>query len=108
MFNFSSTKDRKREVQFSMAIGNEDLIHKCFPKHSRIRTENEIRQETVEEGKKRGVSMERSKADTKERGPDGLSLPNQNTILINITWSCNNINKSCTEWPHRQGGFLAC
>ena len=43
--------------------------------------------ETDEEGKKRGVSMERSKAGTKEkRSPDGLSLPTQNTIIINITW----------------------
>ena len=30
--------------------------------------------------------MEKSKAGTKERSPDGLSLPNQNTILINIKW----------------------
>ena len=30
--------------------------------------------------------MERSKAGTKERGPDGQSLTNQNTILINIRW----------------------
>ena len=40
--------------------------------------------ETDEEGKKRGVSMESSKTDTKERSPDGLSQPNQNTILINM------------------------
>ena len=36
--------------------------------------------QTDEEGKKRGVSIERSKAITKERSPDGLSLPNQITI----------------------------
>ena len=30
--------------------------------------------------------MEKSKAATKERSPDGLSLPNQNTISINIIW----------------------
>ena len=30
--------------------------------------------------------MERSKAGKKERSPDGQSLPNQNTILINIIW----------------------
>ena len=37
------------------------------------------------EGKKRGVSMERSKAGTKEkRRPDGLNYPNQNVIIINI------------------------
>ena len=30
--------------------------------------------------------MEKSKAVSKERSPDSLSLPNQNTILINIKW----------------------
>ena len=44
----------------------------------------EQKEETDEEGKKRGVSIERSKEGTKERTPDGLSVPNQNTILINI------------------------
>ena len=42
-------------------------------------------QELNQEGKKRGVSMKRSKAGTKERSLDGLSLPNQ-AILINIIW----------------------
>ena len=48
------------------------------------------------EGKKRGMSMERSKAGMKEKSPDGLLLPNQNTILINImrgyfkTWKMYN------------------
>ena len=32
------------------------------------------------------ASMERRKAGTKERNPNGLSLPNQNTILMNIIW----------------------
>ena len=85
MFHFSCTKESKKEVSFSMAIGNGELKHECFPKHSgmgiaRINHDKE----TDEEGKKRGVSMERSKAGAKERSPDGLSLPNQNTILINI------------------------
>ena len=30
--------------------------------------------------------MERIKAGTKERRPEGLYLPNQNTILVNIIW----------------------
>ena len=30
--------------------------------------------------------MERSKAGMKERSPDGLSLPNQNTVFIHIMW----------------------
>ena len=41
--------------------------------------------ETDEEGKKRGVSIERSKAGTKDRSPPGLSLHNEITKLINIT-----------------------
>ena len=36
------------------------------------------------EESKRVVSMEGSKAGTNKRSPDGLSQPNQNTILINI------------------------
>ena len=42
--------------------------------------------ETDEEGKKRGVSMERNTAGTKKKEvPTGVSLPpNQNTIKINI------------------------
>ena len=48
-------------------------------------SKNEIRyKETEEELKKRDVSMERSKAGMKKKRPDGLSIPNQNTILINI------------------------
>ena len=46
-----------------MAIGNEHLVHECFPKHSCMRTAR-MNKET-EEVKKRGVSMERSKAGTK-------------------------------------------
>ena len=30
--------------------------------------------------------MERSKVGTKNRRPDGLSFPNQKTIILNITW----------------------
>ena len=43
-------------------------------KYRRRRTE-----ERSEYGKK-------STAGTNKRSPDGLSLPNQNTILINIKW----------------------
>ena len=39
---------------------------------------------TDEDGQKRGVSMEENAAGTNKISPDGLSLPNQNTILINI------------------------
>ena len=69
-----------------MAIGNGKLVQECFPKHSRIGTAR-IKQdkETDEESKKSVVSMERSKAARKKVRPDGLSQPNQNTI-INVIW----------------------
>ena len=61
-------------------------MHVCFKKHSRMGTARmKWDKETDEEGKKRGLSMERSKAGTKEkRSPDGLNYPIQNTIIINI------------------------
>ena len=60
MFSFSCTKESKEEVPFSMAIGNGELMHECFPKHSpmgtaRMKEDND----TDEDGKKTGVSMER-------------------------------------------------
>ena len=67
-----------------MAIGKQELVHECFLKHSRMGTARmKVDKETDEEGKQRGASMESSKAGTKERSRDGLSLPNQNTIIIN-------------------------
>ena len=51
-----------------MAIGHGELMHECFPKHSRMGTARTKQDKhTDEEGKKRGVSMERSKAGTKKR-----------------------------------------
>ena len=59
-------------------------MHECFPKQSRMVTAiMKCDKETEQERKKRGVSMERSKAGTKKRSPAGQSLPNKNTILIN-------------------------
>ena len=71
-----------------MAIGNVELTHECFPKHSRMGTARmKLDKETDEEDKKRSVSMKRSTANTKEKiSPDGLLLPIQNTIIINIIW----------------------
>ena len=72
-------------------------MQKCFPKHSRMGTARmKYDNETDEDGKKRGVSMEKIKAGTNERSPDSLSLPNQNSILINITWY------SFTKWKKIQ------
>ena len=57
-----------------MDIGHGELMHESFPKHSLMGTTRmKEDEETDEEGKKRGVSMEKSKAGTKKRKPDGLS-----------------------------------
>ena len=51
-----------------MAIGNGELVHECFPKHSRMGTaRTKSDKETDEEGTKRGASIERSKAGTKKK-----------------------------------------
>ena len=62
-----------------MAIGTGELI---LMGTARMKYEKE----TDEDGKKTGVSMERSKAGTNKRSPVGLSHPNQNTIIINKIW----------------------
>ena len=62
-------------------------MHGVFPKHSRTGTaRTKEDKETGEDGKKTGVSMERSKAGTNKRSPDDLSHPNQNTIIIEKIW----------------------
>ena len=90
MFSFSCINERKNEVPFCMAVENGELMHECFTKHSRMhgnsKNETDEKKETDEKGNKRGVSMKRSKARTKERSPDGLSQPNQSTILVNLIW----------------------
>ena len=51
-----------------MARGNEELMHDCFPKHSLMGTARiKYEKETDEEVKKKGASMERSKAGTKKK-----------------------------------------
>ena len=51
-----------------MTIGHGELMHECFPKQSRMGSaRTKYDKETDEEGKKRGVSVERSKADTKKK-----------------------------------------
>ena len=62
----------KKEVPFSMAIGNEELMHECFPKHFRMGSARMKYGTEREEGKTRCVSMERSKAGTKRLSPKGL------------------------------------
>ena len=36
--SFIVLTERKKKVPFSMAIGNEELMHECFPKHLGIGT----------------------------------------------------------------------
>ena len=56
MFIFSCTKERKEEVPFSMAIGKGELMHECFPKHSRMGTARMKQDnETDEDGQNRGA-----------------------------------------------------
>ena len=50
-----------------MATGHGDLMHECFPKHSGMGTARTKYDETDEDGKKGGVSVERSKAGTNKR-----------------------------------------
>ena len=65
-----------------MAIGNGELMHECFPKNSRIGTaKNEIRQRNKKQVK-RDAWKEVKRA--RKKSTDGLSPPNQNTIIINI------------------------
>ena len=50
-----------------MAIGYWELMSESVPKHSRMGTARmKSNKKTDDEGKKRGVSMERSKAGTKK------------------------------------------
>ena len=46
---------------------------------------------------KRETSMESSKAGTNEKSPDGLSLPNQNIMLINYMVLFQKIEKKYNE-----------
>ena len=55
----------KKQVPFSMAIGNVELIHECLPKHLCMGTVTMKYDKETQEGKNRGVSMERSKVGTK-------------------------------------------
>ena len=67
-----------------MAIGKEELMHEFLLYSCMGTARMKQDKETKEEGKKKGVNMERSKAEVKKRSPNGISHPNQNTIIINI------------------------
>ena len=75
----------KKQVPFSMAKEMWNSCTRVFPNTRALEQQEWNNKETDEESKKRGVSMERSKAGTKEkRSPDGLNYHNQDTIIINI------------------------
>ena len=57
-----------------------------FPHTRAWKQQERNKTKTDEDGKNTSVSMERSKAGTIKRCPDGLSHPNKN-IIINIIWS---------------------
>ena len=66
---------QKIQVPFSMATGNKELMHKCFKFLTNTRAWKEqknLRQS--EEGKKRGMSMERSKAGMKKKSQQPIII----------------------------------
>ena len=66
---FLLSQREKKEAPFSMAVGNGGLMQECFPKHSRMGTARMKYDKETEEGKKKDVSMERSKAGTNKEVP---------------------------------------
>ena len=65
--HFDYVVSPKKKVPFSIAIGNGELMHECFPKHSRREQQEENNKETDEDSEKRGVSVERRKASKKKK-----------------------------------------
>ena len=59
---FLLSQREKKEAPFSMAVGNGELMQECFPKHTRMGTARMKYNKEAEEGKKKDMSMERSKA----------------------------------------------
>ena len=70
----------RKKVPFSIAIRHEGTRSQTL---AHVNSKNEIRlKKTGEDGKKRGVSVEISKAGKKERSRNGLPPPNENIIII--------------------------
>ena len=72
-----------------MAIGKGELMQDCFPKHLRMGTPRWKYDNEIQGGKKRGGH--------KKNKSDGLSLPNQNTIINIICILFYNICKKYNE-----------
>ena len=77
---------KKESIPFSLAIGNGELMQECFPKHTHMGTARKQQDKETDEVRKRGVSMEKSIAGAKKNKSGWPSLPNQNTIIINLIW----------------------
>ena len=63
-----------------------ELMHECFPKYFRMRTAR-MKQDEINRGsrqeERRGYEKKYSRHEKMKS--DGLSLPNHNTTIINIT-----------------------
>ena len=65
---FTVIVERRKQVPFSMAIENGELMRECSPEHLRMGTARlKYHNETEEEGKKRKINVERSTADMKKK-----------------------------------------
>ena len=72
---FSVIVERRKQVPFSMAIENGELMRECSPEHFRMGTARlKYHNETEEEGKKRKMNVERSTADMKKSSVQLLCL----------------------------------
>ena len=61
---------QKKKTPFTVDIGHWELVHECFPKHSRMGTAGmKLDKETEEEEGKRGVGMVRSGNERKKSRP---------------------------------------
>ena len=75
----------EKQGPFSITIGNGELMHEWFPNiHAWKQQERNRTKKTDEEGERHEYGKKHSGHE--KRSPDGLSHPNQNTIIINITW----------------------
>ena len=86
----------KKRSTIQCGIIDVELMHGCFPKHSRMVTAR-IKYNKKTEGREARVWKE-LKRERKRRSPDGLLLPNQTTIIINIIWFSIRYGKSTMKF----------
>ena len=90
----------KEQVPFSMAIEKEELMHECSPEHLRMGTadRNEIIKDKGEEGKKKGMNVERSTVGTKK------SRQPKRQKSLNLVQSRQSLTTVCQEVPVSKSG----